>query len=106
MKKQFISMLLAIVLIVSNVIPVFADSSSENIDYTGGTLSSTEINEENKSQEVEVSVELGSSFNVTIPKTITLNGSKGDNYGKANYEVSVSGDLTGTQVVNVVPDSR
>ena len=53
----------------------------------------------NDEHNVEVYVTKGSTYTVTIPKTIILDGDE----GKGEYSVSVSGDIDGTKQIVVVP---
>jgi hypothetical protein len=53
-------------------------------------------------EEVRVSVQKGSEFIVTIPKDIVLDGET----GKADYVVNAKGDISGDQVLSVVPDAE
>ena len=53
-------------------------------------------------EEVRVSVQRGSEFIVTIPKDIVLDGET----GKADYVVNAKGDISGDQVLKVVPDAE
>lgn len=74
-------------------------TSTEGVEAT--------VNVEDKysdTQECQVSVTRGSTFLVTIPEKITLNGTK-EKENSAAYEVTVKGDLGGIEQINVVPDS-
>ena len=98
-RRLLLFILLAISLVISNIIPVMADT----IDTI--TINSSDLDDNEEPKEVQVGIELASYFTVKIPKSISLDGTKGDSQGKASYKVSVLGDLTGEQVINVVPDS-
>ena len=65
--------------------------SKENVEYQ--TVS--------ESSEAQVFAFLDSYFSVTIPKVIVLSGKT----KSATYKVSLTGDIAGSQTVNVVPDS-
>jgi hypothetical protein len=52
--------------------------------------------------DVSVSVTQGSTFSVTIPKTIVLNGTAGA-ANEAQYDVKVSGNIASNETINVVP---
>ena len=52
-------------------------------------------------ERVEVSISKSSEFTITIPKEITLDGET----GKADYVVNAKGDISGNQVLSIVPDS-
>ena len=76
---------------------VTKDSGSDTFDdETTNVWQSGEI-----SEEVRVNVDVASSFTITIPKEIVLNG----NDGSATYKVKCEGDIAGDQVICVVPDT-
>jgi hypothetical protein len=52
--------------------------------------------------QVDVSVTQGSTFSVTIPKTIVLNGKVNED-NQATYKVTVSGNIASNETINVVP---
>lgn len=54
------------------------------------------------SNAVEVYATQSSSFTVTIPKTIVLDGKE----GKGAYSVNVKGNIAGTDVITVTPDAN
>lgn len=49
---------------------------------------------------VQVTANQGSTFSVTIPKSVDLGST-----GTASYEVRINGDISGDEVVRVVPDA-
>lgn len=55
----------------------------------------------NAANTVDVYATQGSSFQVTIPKTIILDGANGE----GAYSVKVTGNIGGEDVINVVPDA-
>lgn len=55
----------------------------------------------NGSEETSVYAEIGSHYEITIPKSITLDGEQ----KTGSYSVAVVGDIPGSQVVSVVPDT-
>ena len=82
----------------SSVIPAFAaegtDGSDDPVIYqtvTGKSIDKTPL--------VDVKASIKSSYEVTLPKTITVNN--GDNA----YTVNVKGDIGGKNIISVVPDS-
>jgi len=82
-------------MVFSNITPALAytyKDSVADVEYTDVT--------ENATNNTTVYAELGSAFKVTIPKHIILDGTE----KKGAYTVSVTGDIAGTEVVNVVPD--
>lgn len=77
---------------------------------TEDTSSSVENKEISKDEiysgtegKTEVYAGRGSTFTITIPEKITLNGGRGEE-NSAHYEVTVKGDIAGDEVINVVPD--
>lgn len=68
-------------------------------DDNAATVTTQEVTEVG-TQNTTVSYHQTSSYTVTIPKTITLNGDK-----TASYEVKVKGDIAGNESVTVVPDA-
>lgn len=52
-------------------------------------------------EECRVYASQASSFTVTIPKEVTLDGET----GTADYEVNVKGDISGDQHITVIPDA-
>ena len=72
------------------------ETSSDNVTY------SDEINDDAATNTVDVTTTQASTFSVTIPKTIILNGTKGD-INQATYKVSASGNYASDEVINVVP---
>ena len=76
---------------------VTKDSGSDTFDdETTNVWQNGEI-----SEEVRVNVDVASSFTITIPKEIVLNG----NDGSATYKVKCEGDIAGDQVITIVPDN-
>lgn len=81
------------------------NGSGDNSGETGGkiedSLSGVEYATASEATQKDVLVvaSQGSSFTVTIPKRITLDGST----GTADYEVTVQGDITGEEVIIVTP---
>ena len=76
--KRISTILLCGAMVIGDVSPVLADSSTADVYATQGT-----------------------SFNVTIPKTLILDGTN----GSGAYTVSVKGNIAGSDVIKVVPDS-
>lgn len=94
--KNIAASTLAAASVLGSAIPALAESkyvnSEEAVDYYAA------------SNEIEgpttVLAEVYSNFNVTIPKTVVLNGiSK-----KASFDIKVSGDIAGDEIVTVKPD--
>lgn len=86
--KKFFSLVLASVMVLStSVVTAFAENTEE-FTTTG-------------SAEVPVIVDVESSFTVTIPKSITVDGST----GLTNYQIKVSGDIKFNEYIKVAPNS-
>ncbi len=94
---QFISLLLSFAMAFSNVIPAYAmeitNSDSETV-IDGENIGAEESNFE----DIKVTYTQSSSFFVTIPKTIALDGWK-----QSTYSVKVEGDIEAEQCVYVAP---
>lgn len=90
MKKKILASVMALVLTVAfATLPVSAANTSDT--YTApGEYSTT------------VTINGGSStYSVTIPKTMSGTGKS----GQISYDVSITADIAGNEVVNVNPDS-
>lgn len=80
-------------------------SGGDNSGETGGkiedSLSDVEYATASNATQKDVLVvaSQSSTFTVTIPKRITLDGTN----GTADYEVTVQGDITGEEVITVIP---
>lgn len=97
MKKMKLLGLLLLTTI-SATMPVYAN------EYVDSTYSVDYENAETIDNKTKVYVTQSSEFSVTIPKTIILNGNK--NSEKSGlYEVTVTGDIAGDEIINVVPDN-
>lgn len=113
--KQFLAVTLAATMLLSTnafATPINLDDSTANasqtdtLDKTNGTDhfadETTNVWQNGSiSEEVRVTVDRASRFEITIPKEIVLNG----NDGSASYNVSVTGEIAGDQVISVVPDA-
>ena len=121
-----LSILGASVLMTSNMIPLFTYAASNTKDSIGSVDmedDGTTIGvDETQTQKTEYSAEIttdveettkvyvsqASTFGVTIPKVIILDGKKNDqNVNKANYVVTISNEsnFSGSEKVLVVPDA-
>ena len=82
---------------ITNVMPAYA-----NTQYTNSSTSveKTQTTTKDDNLACDVYAELGSTFKVTIPKKVTLDGAT----KKGTYNVTVEGDIAGLEVVNVTPD--
>ena len=89
---------LATAMLVSGTVPAYAATGTSG---TTSTLSVETGEAVEGTNAVNVYVEIGSSYTVTIPKTITLDGTT----KTGSYTVSVAGDIAGDETVKVVPDA-
>ena len=128
-KIKGLSVASAMTLIASNVFPFFsytntyAESTTKdsigsiNMEDDGITIGIDETQDqkttysdelENESiQSTDVYVPQASTFGVTIPKTIILDGKKNENgTNKANYIVTINGNIAGEEKIKVIPDSN
>ena len=94
MRKKILSLALAGVMVLGTSMPANAYTNSV------GSVDETKEVTEDSTEQCEVYAEIGSSFKVTIPKKITLDG--GTKMGQ--YTVDVEGDISGTEIIKVVPD--
>lgn len=84
-------------------IPVDENNNSiETVEYDEHEYLIGNETEEGHSLDTNVYAKIGSSYNVTIPKVIILSGTT----KKANYYVSVAGDIAGYEILHVVPDDH
>ena len=128
-RLKTLSMVMAMVLTISNVLPLFtyAESTTKNsigsvdMEDDGITIGVDEtqsqkttyseeleiLTEEDQTQGADVYVSQASTFGVFIPKVLTLDGKKNDDgLNKANYLVSVSesSNFAGNEKIKVVPE--
>ena len=99
MKNKVITMfLLASMICSSSVIPAFAAEGADGSDDP--VIYQTVTNEsDNKSPVTEVKASIKSTYEVMLPKTMTVNN--GDNA----YNVNVKGDLVSDETISVIPDT-
>ncbi len=96
---KIFSKLLILFIISSNILTSFAydyDKNGNSIDAVTYQSNS----DETFSNNAQVFAELANIYNITIPKTIILNGEKKN----ASYFVKVDGDIAGYEFIHVVPD--
>lgn len=99
MKNKILSLILAGVIVMNAAVPATAltldeeGNSVENVEYT---------NEVTTTQQSSVDAQVKSSYKVTIPKSIVINGKT----KKASYYVKVTGDISDSQIVKVVPANK
>lgn len=94
---KFLSVLLSFTMAFGNIIPAYA---TENTNGNSTTVIDGEniSTEERNLEDITVTYKQASSFFVTIPKTIVLDGWK-----QSTYSVKVSGDIGSEQCVYVAP---
>ena len=94
---KFLSLLLCFSMTFGNMIPAYAteNTNSDSTTVIDGENISTE---ERNLEDITVTYKQASSFFVTIPKTIVLDGWK-----QSAYAVKVSGDIDADQCVYVAP---
>lgn len=97
MKKIKMTSLALAGIMAASVVPAFA-AQTQYEDSDCAVEYADQI-ETDKTQACDVYAEVGSEFQVIIPKKVTLDGDTKD--GK--YNVRVSGDIAGTEIVNVTP---
>ena len=105
MKNKFLKSAICYLLSISMAIPSFATvtEADDKIIITKDSLNNTET--ESVESQVTVYAEFDSYFNVIIPKTLILDGIKDkDNKNTGYYTVSVNGDISGQEEIEVVPD--
>lgn len=92
MKNKILTSLMAATMVMGSTIPVFAATTEEqNVSQTEADPGTT--------RETEVKYSQGSTFTVTIPKTIVLDGQS----KAADYNVNVKGDIASDKQVTVAP---
>ena len=102
MRKNLIKFL-SIILSSVSILNTSFNSFAYTLDADGNSIEQIEYQnseDENFSNTSNVFAEISNIYNITIPKTIVLNGQE----KKASYYVKVEGDIAGYQVLNVVPD--
>ncbi len=99
MKNKIVSLLFAGAMVLAATVPATAltldgeGNSVENVEYA---------NEVTATQQSSVDAQVKSSYKVTIPKSIVINGKT----KTASYYVKVTGDISDSQVVKVVPANK
>ena len=94
--KSFLSGSLALALILTmSVTAMAAGTTTSQVDASYHDISGS------GTENCTVSASQASSFSVSIPKNIVLNGSD----GTAAYTVTVTGNISGTEALSVQPDS-
>lgn len=106
MKKKLLAVSFATIMAVSFAVPSYGAEAAV-VNSSAGCEQCSPVLEYDEtlttdSQKCEVEVAVGSSFIVTIPKKITLDGG-GATKGRGVYEVTVDADLAGTEQIIVTP---
>lgn len=94
MKNKILTSLMAATMVMGSAMPVFAATTATD------TVNETQA-ESGTTRPVEVTYTQSSTFTVTIPKTIALDGST----KTADYDVNVKGDISSDKQVKVAPDT-
>ena len=93
-KNKLITTLMAGTMIFSSALPVFATvDETQNVEQEEASTGTT--------RPAEVLYEQASTFSVTIPKTITLDGET----KSSDYNINVKGDISSDKQVSVAPDT-
>lgn len=101
--KNFIKFLSAFSIPIMTLMPMttFAEenhnTTKEDVSYQNSILN------DNTKNETEVKVTQASTFSISIPKQIVLNGAKGEK-NDADYIISVKGNIASNEIVTVKPD--
>ena len=96
MKRKAVSCLLVLAALIT-MTPIVPTLAAENPD---NETQLTQTTTESGTQNSVVKYDQASAFTVTIPKSIALSSSK-----SAEYTVKVKGDIIGTEIITVTPDS-
>ena len=113
--KKLFALVLGAVMVAGAAAPAFADGAFQtkltnavvSVDENGFSEEEVEYQnseEEDYSTATNVYAVIGSTYQVTIPKTIVLKGTK-NAASTATYKVDVDGDIAGNQYVRVQPDA-
>lgn len=94
MKNKILTSLMAATMVMGSTMPVFAATTATD------TVNETQT-ESGTTRPVEVTYTQSSTFTVTIPKTIVLDGST----KTSDYDVNVKGDISSDKQVKVTPDT-
>ena len=98
-RKHLISFLLALTMTVGCAMPGIVNAATDANGNSKAQTTTQEVNEETQAQSVAVDATVASTFSVSVPKTIQLDGAK----KSASYKVTCSGDFPANKKVTVVP---
>ncbi len=101
-RKHLISFLLALTMTVGCTMPGTVNAATNENGNSKAQTTTQEVNEETQAQSVAVDATVASTFSVSVPKTITLDGAK----KSASYKVTCSGDFPANKKVTVVPEAN
>lgn len=97
-RKNIISLLLALAMTVGCSMPGIVNAATDLNGNSMGSVTPQEVSEPS-AQNVNVNATVASTFSVSVPKTIQLDGSK----KSASYKVTCSGDFPANKKVTVLP---
>jgi hypothetical protein len=101
-KMRNTKLMAAIPMVATLIAPMTAFAATSYKTTNASVTNANAITADAPTNEVSVSVTQGSTFSVTIPKTIVLNGTAGA-ANEAQYDVKVSGNIASNETINVVP---
>ncbi len=106
MKNKVLTFLLVGTMMFTSAIPVFASTDVANTNSStseAGVIDTYDgIHSDTDSNKTTVKVSQSSSFKVSIPKTVSLNG-KVNEENKGTYSVSAEGNIASNEVIVVSP---
>lgn len=101
-RKHLIIFFLALTMTVGCAMPGIVNAATDANGNSKAQTTTQEVNEETQAQSVAVDATVASTFSVSVPKTIQLDGAK----KSANYKVTCSGDFPANKKVTVVPETN
>lgn len=107
MKKKVLASLGLVMAMVATTMPAMAYTQIDKVQYdengnSVGEVHQTQEIESNESASCEVYAKVGSTFKVTIPKSITLSGET----KTGEYKVACEGNIAGNEYITVAPDKN
>lgn len=101
-RKHLISFLLALTITVGCTVPRIVNAATDTNGNSKESVTTQEVSGEAQAQSVSVDATVASTFSVSVPKSIQLDGAK----KSANYKVTCSGDFPANKKVTVVPETN
>ena len=102
--KNFIKILSTFSIPIMTLMPLTTFAANNNHNNTEENVSYQDsILKDNDKNETEVKVTQASTFSISIPKQIVLNGTKGEK-NDADYIIVVKGNIASDEIVTVKPD--